>query len=293
MADQIPAVAKNKAAATLVKRVGVKMVGGVIIAAVAIYGLGLLLAFILQERLLYFPLKTIGATPAAMGLAFEDVWLETEDGVRLAGWFVPADNSQRVLLFFHGNGGNISHRLKSLAQFNRLGLNVLIIDYRGYGQSQGKPSEAGTYRDADAAWRYLVEQRGYSPEQIVIFGRSLGGAVAAELAERQPPGALILESTFTSVPDMAARQFPFFPVRQLSRLQYNTRERLARIDAPVLIIHSPTDEVIPYAHGQALFAAARPPKEFLQITGGHNDGFLVSAGVYEPAVRAFIERYLA
>ncbi len=282
----------SKAVSNLVVRAGAKMLGTVIITAALGYGLVLLLAFIFQERLLYFPLRSMAVTPAAAGLEFEEVWLTTGDGVRIFGWYVPAAGSRRALLFFHGNGGNISHRLDSIAQFQRLGLNVFIIDYRGYGHSEGRPTEAGTTLDAAAAWRYLVEQRGFAPEQIVIFGRSLGGAVAAGLAEQQRPGALILESTFTSVPDMAARQFPFLPVRQLSRLHYNTRERLARIDAPVLIIHSPNDEVIPFEHGRALFATAGQPKEFLQIDGGHNDGFLISAGVYEPAVAAFINRYL-
>lgn len=249
------------------------------------------LLYIFQERLLYFPTGRLIATPESAGLPFEEVWLKTEDGVMLSGWFVPAEGSQRVLLFFHGNAGNISYRMDSMAQFHRMGLNVFIIDYRGYGQSEGRPTEAGTYLDAEAAWRYLTEQRGFLPEQIIIFGRSLGGGVAAWLAAQHPPQLLILESTFTSIPDMAARQFPFLPVRQLSRLQYNTQARLAHINVPVLIIHSPADKVIPYHHGRALFEAAGRPKTFLELRGGHNDGFLVSADTYETKIKQFIERY--
>lgn len=267
------------------------MLTGFITAMVAIYVGLITLLYLGQERLLYFPVKQIVADPGMIGLDFEAVQLTTVDDVRLAGWFVPAPNSDLVLLFFHGNGGNISHRLDSIEQFHRLGLNVLIIDYRGYGQSEGRTTEAGTYLDAEAAWRYLTQERGFSAEQIIIFGRSLGGAVAAALAEKHPPRLLILESTFTSVPEMAARQFRFVPARQLARIQYNTAARLPNIHVPLLIIHSPDDEVIPFDQGQALFRVANQPKQFLQITGGHNDGFLISAAQYEPTVAAFIEQH--
>ena len=236
-------------------------------------------------------MRQIVANPGLIGLEYEDVRITTADGVEVAGWFVPAENSRLVLLFFHGNGGNISHRLDSIEQFHRMGLNVFIIDYRGYGQSEGRTTEDGTILDAEAAWRYLIEEQGFSTEQIIIFGRSLGGAVAAGLAEKHRPQMLILESTFTSVPDIAARQYPFLPVRLLARIRYDTAARLPKMDMPLLIIHSPEDRVIPFEHGQKLFEVANQPKQFLQISGGHNDGFLVSAGIYEPVVEQFIRQH--
>lgn len=264
-----------------------------LVTIIVILYLGLtLLLFLFQARFIYFPTRRLEASPARIGLAYESVTLVTEDGVKLSAWFIPAPEARGALLFFHGNAGNISHRLTSIEQFHRLGLHVFIIDYRGYGQSEGQPTEAGTYRDAAAAWRYLTEERGFKPEQIVIFGRSLGGAVGAWLAQNQPPAALILESTFTSIPDMAARQFPFLPTRLLARIRYNTLERLPQVTCPVLIIHSPADEIIPYSHGRRLFEVANEPKAFLELQGGHNEGFMLSSPAYEAGLEAFIAKHL-
>jgi fermentation-respiration switch protein FrsA (DUF1100 family) len=265
----------------------------IIAAGAGIYLLIVLLAWIFQERLLYLPLKKVATTPADIGLDYESVRFGTADGLTLTGWFVPAaTDNQPTLLFFHGNAGNIGHRLESITVFHRLGLNVFIVDYRGYGQSEGRPTEAGTYRDAEAAWAWLVNQRQIAPERIIIFGRSLGGGVAAYLAQKNRPAALILESTFTSAVDVAAQSYPFLPVGWLMRIQYSTQQRLSTIDCPVLIIHSPNDRVIPYPHGQQLYAAANEPKQFLQINGGHNDGFVVSNQVYETGVAQFINQYV-
>jgi fermentation-respiration switch protein FrsA (DUF1100 family) len=249
--------------------------------------------FLLQDRLVYFPTRGITATPAHIGLAYEPVWLETGDGVKLFGWFVPAEQARGVVLFLHGNAGNISHRLDSIDIFHRLGLSVFIIDYRGYGQSEGKLSEQGTYLDAEAAWRYLVDERQISPNEIILFGRSLGGAVAAWVAQKYSPGALILESTFTSVPDVAAKHYPFLPVRLLARIRYNTLDRLPEINCPILVVHSPNDEIIPYSNGQQLFAAAQEPKEFLKLSGGHNEGVFISGKQYEAGLETFITRHMA
>lgn len=263
-----------------------------IIGIIAAFYVGLsLLLFLFQSRFIYFPLRQIEATPAIIGLAYETMQFEAEDRVKLSGWFIPAEGASHIVLFFHGNAGNISHRLESIALFHRLGLSVFIVDYRGYGQSEGSPSENGTYLDAAAAWRYLVEERGVDPEQIIIFGRSLGGAVATWLAHNHPPKALIIESTFTSVPDMGARQYPFLPVRLLARIHYNSLERIPQINVPILIVHSPDDEIIPYSHGQQLFQAANEPKAFLQLRGGHNEGFIISGQPYEEGLKSFIEKY--
>ncbi len=259
---------------------------------VAIY-IGLtLIMFLLQDYFIYFPTQEMMATPATIGLAYEEVLFETADGIKLSGWYVPVIEAKNVVIFFHGNAGNISHRLESIALFHRLGLNVLIFDYRGYGLSQGTISEQGIYLDAEAVFAYLVQERGFKPEQIIIFGRSLGGAVATWLAQKHPPQALILESTFTSIPDMGARQFPFLPVRLLARNQYNTINRLPHLSAPILIIHSPDDELIPYSHAQTLFKVAPEPKTFLEIRGGHNEGFVISTN-YETGLRDFLAQHIS
>jgi len=251
----------------------------------------MLLLFVFQGHLLYFPGaagRDLSPTPAAIGLEYEDVTLRTVDGIDIHGWFLPADNARGALLFLHGNAGNISHRLDSLLIFHDLGLAVFIIDYRGYGRSKGKPSEQGTSLDAEAAWQYLVDERGISADDIVVFGRSLGAAVAAHLAAVRQPGALVVESGFTSVPDMAAAQYPFFPIRWLCRFQYNTERYLQLVSCPLLVIHSPDDEIVPFRFGRRIFEAAGQPKQFLEIRGNHNDGFLVSGSLYVDGLDSFL-----
>ncbi len=246
----------------------------------------------LQCHLAFHPMRELEGSPAEAALRFEDVRLTTDDGVKLHGWYVPADSpGGATLLFFHGNAGNISHRVDSIALFHELGLNVLIIDYRGYGRSQGRPGEKGTYADAEAAWRYLTEHRDVKPEQIVIFGRSLGGAVAVELATRHTPAALIVESTFTSGADMARRMAPWFP-RWLIFLRYDSLQRIGQVHCPVLIVHSRDDEMIPFEQGRRLFAAAPSPKEFLELEGGHNEGYLLCLETYRRTLRAFLGRHV-
>ncbi len=256
---------------------------------VAIYG-GLCLAlYLFQSRLVFLPSRTLFATPQRIGLEYEDVWLQPTGGARIHGWYLPHPEPRGTLLFFHGNAGNVGDRLESLAIFHRLRLNVLIIDYRGYGKSEGSPGESESYADAEAAWRHLVEARRIPASHIVLFGRSMGGAVAAWLAGRVTPAGLILESTFTSVPDMAAKVYPIFPVRLLARIRLDARAWLAGVNAPLLVIHSANDEIVPVAHGRALFDAAREPKRFLELRGGHNDGFLVSREKYVAGLAEFIE----
>ena len=255
------------------------------------YGVLLVLMYALQSRLLYLPDVAgtgLATTPASIGLDFESVDLTTPDGIRLHGWYLPVREARRVVLFCHGNAGNISHRLDSLRIFHDLGLAVLIFDYRGYGDSAGRPTEAGTYADAATAWRWLREARGYRSSEIVLFGRSMGAAVAAELATRVEPAAVILESAFTSVPDLAARYYWYLPVRQLARLRYPTIEQVARIKAPVLVVHSRDDEIVPFEHGLAIFARADEPKSLLEIAGDHNGGFLISGQRYRNGLEVFI-----
>ena len=243
---------------------------------VAAYGGLALLLYVFQSHLVFFPDtgREVLATPTQIGLVYEDIHLQTADGISLHGWYIPAPQPRGTVLFLHGNAGNISHRLDSVQMFHRLGYSTLIFDYRGYGNSGGAPTEEGTYRDAEAAWRYLTEQQHIPSCRIVLFGESLGGAVAAWLAARQKPGALVIASGFTSVPDLGQQLYPFLPVRWLARIRYDTRVYLRAVAVPVLVAHSPDDEIIPFAHGRALFAAANPPKQFLELAGGHNDGFI-------------------
>ena len=247
--------------------------------------------FLAQSRLIYFPnipSRALGPGPDSIGLAYETVDIPTEDGIRLDAWYVPAREPRGVVLFFHGNAGNISHRLDSLKIFHDLNFSSLIFDYRGYGRSEGKVSEWGTYRDAEAAWHHLTQQRGIPASEIILFGRSLGAAIAAYLASRKRPAALMIESGFVSVPELAAQLYPWLPARWLAQFKYPTAEFLNTVSVPVLIIHSRDDEIIPFAQGRALFVHAREPKDFLELRGGHNDGFLVSGRHYVDGLGAFL-----
>lgn len=266
-----------------------------VITLVAVYGALLLLLFLFQPRLLFLPGvpgRSLTATPADSGLDFESVELETSDGETLHGWWIPHQRARGVVLFHHGNAGNISHRLESLRIFHGLGLSVLIYDYRGYGRSTGKPSESGLAHDAEAAWKWLVEERGIAPERIVLFGRSMGAAVAARLARDVGAAGLIVESAFTSVPDIGAELYWWLPVRWLSRLQFATADYVADADMPVLVIHSSEDEIIPFEHGRRIHEAAPEPKTLMEIHGDHNTGFLISGERYRRGLDAFVDRHL-
>ena len=271
-----------------------------LIAGLVLIYLALGLALYLFQGSMVFlarlPGRALDASPQDIGLAYEDAYIDTSDGERLHGWYVPATNARGVLLFFPGNAGNISHRLESIAIFNRLGLDVLIIDYRGYGQSTGHPSEQGTYRDARAAWDYLVETRRKKPAEVVVFGRSLGGAVGAWLAAglqlHEQPAAVIIESSFSSGADMARRLYPIYPARLLTRLKYPVAGYAARLQCPLLVVHSRDDEIIPFAMGEAIYAAAPRPKEFMELRGDHNAGFWISREDYAAGLDRFLQRVL-
>ena len=263
------------------------MIWSLLFIACTVYiGLSLSLYFF-QERLVFFPSKDVLVTPRTVGLAFEDIYLQSGEA-RIHAWYVPAKNARLSVLFCHGNAGNMSHRLETLSLFNTLGVNVLIFDYAGYGRSEGKASEAQTYRDVEAAWRFLVEEQGANPKSIVLFGRSLGGGVATWLAAKERPGALILESTFSSVPEMGAKLYPLLPVRLLARVHYDSAVRLAQIDSPKLFIHSRDDEIVPFEQGESLYRRAHEPKTFVEIRGSHNDGFLDSGAHYIASLQSFL-----
>lgn len=243
-------------------------------------------------NVIYYPEKMIHSTPSSLDLYYEDVSFKASDGMDLSGWWVPAEHSRGTVLFCHGNGGNISHCLDTLRTGNRLGLNVFVFDYRGYGNSDGSPSEQGTYRDGEASWDYLVTARKIAPEKIVIWGRSLGGAVAARTAVRHQAGVLIVESAFTSVKDLVNDRFSWVPSWVMADYHYDTRESLGKVRVPVLVIHSPDDEIVPFQHGKALYDSIPGPKAFVEIKGSHNRGFIESRAVYESSIDEFISRYL-
>lgn len=269
---------------------------GIVLRVLALGGLiyvGLLVAlYFVQARMLFLPTSDVVADPGAIGLAFDDVEIETRDGERLHAWWVPHAQARGTLLFAHGNAGNLSYRLDSLRLFHRLRLNVLIFDYRGYGRSTGRPSEAGLYRDGEAARRWLTGNAGVDPDELVLFGRSMGAAVAARLATRHRAACLIAESAFTSVPDRAAEIYWWLPVRWLVHIRMDTRRYVAGADLPVLVVHSRDDEIVPFSHGRRLLEAAGDRGRLLEISGDHNTGFLASGERYVDGLDDFLERCL-
>jgi fermentation-respiration switch protein FrsA (DUF1100 family) len=265
---------------------------GIITSLFLIYIIIICVVYFSQKRMLFYPVREITVTPKYIGLDFEDVVLTTKDNVNIAAWYIPARSERGTLLFCHGNAGNISHRLDSIRIFHDLNLSVFIFDYRGYGTSKGSPTEEGTYLDAEAALDYLMNVKKVHPDKVILFGRSLGSGVAAEIAMRHQAGALIIESGFTSVPALGRNYFPFLPVRLLSRYSYATADKVGEINIPKLFIHSPQDEIIPFRYGRHLYENASPPKEFLEIKGGHNDGFFISGHIYTDGLNRFISKYL-
>jgi fermentation-respiration switch protein FrsA (DUF1100 family) len=247
-----------------------------------------------EPRMLYHPSRTIEQTPEQVGLRYENINLTTSDGVNINGWFLPGENlgedghtTRLTVLFFHGNAGNISHRLEKIGIFRDLGVDTFIIDYRGYGRSEGKPSEQGTYHDAQTAYEYLTQQRKLAPRSIVAYGESLGCAIAADLASKVEVRGLVLEEGFTSTGDVGQGMFPFLPVRRLIRNKYDTISKVPSIHVPLLILHSREDTLINFSHAQRLFAAANDPKQLVELHGGHNDAFAVSALTYRAALSKF------
>ncbi|HEX9684476.1 MAG TPA: alpha/beta hydrolase [Burkholderiales bacterium] len=277
-----------------------RMLGELLIPLAIAYGAVLVLVYLFQSHLVFFPGtgREAVVTPQSYGLRFESVQIRTADGETLHGWWVPAENTRGAVLFFHGNAGNISHRVDYLQMFHRLRYSTLIVDYRGYGQSTGAPSETGTYRDAEAAWEHLRHARLARPQDVVIAGESLGAAVATWLAAevsgaaKDSPRAVLLFSTFTSVTDLGADVYWFLPVRLMSRIGYDNVANLKRIRAPVLIAHSRDDDIVPFAHGRKLFEAASDPKAFLEMRGGHNDGFVFTRPEWVAELGAFLDRYV-
>lgn len=262
----------------------------ILILLVAFFIFGYLKYF--EKKGIYYPTKEIEFTPLDFGLKYEDIFFNTEDGLRLNGWFVASENPRGTLLFCHGNAGNISHRIEIIKIFNRLNLNVFIFDYRGYGKSQGSPSEKGLYQDAQAAYKYLLTRKDIDKDAIVVYGKSIGANVAVNLSSEVKAACLISESGFTSAYDMARRLFPYLPVKWMITVKYNALEKIKNISMPKLIIHSKNDEIIPFEMGKRLFDAAARPKEFYEMRGGHNEAVFMAGEEYRIRINNFLNRYL-
>ena len=242
-----------------------------------------------ERSSIYFPYRTIESTPDAVGLRYDDVYFKTSDGVRLNGWFIPASDPPRAtVLFCHGNAGNISHRFDTIRIFNDLGLNVFIFDYRGYGRSKGLPSEKGTYLDALAAYEYLLTRKDVDKKRIVVYGKSLGGAVGVELAAKTGVCAVISDSAFTSTIDIGKEVYPFLPLKLFITMKYDTLSRIGELSVPVLVIHSEEDEIIPFHHGQKLFEEAAEPRKFHRMRGGHNDAIIIYGDEFKEGIDVFL-----
>jgi alpha-beta hydrolase superfamily lysophospholipase len=246
-----------------------------------------------EHRQVYVPSAVHDGNAADLGRPFEEAFFSAGDGVRLHGWFFPAEpqsaRADQVILLLHGNGGNISHRLGFYQVWLETGVNVFAFDYRGYGRSEGRPSEEGTYLDAQAAYGWL-RQKGFAPGNIIALGKSLGGGIASELTVRETLGGLVLQSTFTSIADVGSELFPWLPVRWANSIQYNTHSKLPGIKIPVLVMHSRDDRLIRYHHGQKNFAAANEPKMFWEIHGHHTGVLAAGRAHYLEGLNQFLGR---
>jgi len=264
----------------------------VVVAVAATLGLYLVLAGLLwwkQDSLVFVPSREYRVLPESQGLSHDDVDIEVEPGTRIRGWFVPAQGtSSGAVLYFHGNGGNLSSYFPRIAPFAAAGLDTFAVDYEGYGASGGAPSEANLYRDADAAWAWLTKSKGIDAGHIVIWGYSLGGGVATWCASKHTPRAVILESTFTSIPDVGAQIYPWLPVRLIAHSHFANSSRVTSIKSPVLFGHGKKDTLIPFEMSVELHRLAGEPKTFVEMDGGHDDGLVKHAETWS-TVKKFLE----
>lgn len=269
-----------------------KFLGSLILFSFVIYGSITVLIFFRQDKLIYYPDlsgRELITKPDSIGIKYDSIRLTTRDSISIHGWFIPHKKQRAVVLFCHGNAGNISHRMNTIEMLHDMGLSIFIFDYRGYGESEGKPSEQGTYNDVEAAWQFLIKDKHYTPNEIIIWGRSLGAAIAAHQAAKEDPvKGVILESTFSSVPDLGKSFYPLLPVHILSRYQYNVMKNISAIHSPILLMHSRDDEIIPFSHGQQLYEQANQPKQFIEFSGGHNDYAYLNHDRYISELKRFL-----
>lgn len=248
----------------------------------------------IEDRFIFHPSAEIVQTPLHAGLQFQDHYFITTDGVRLNGWFIPRPGARATLVWFHGNAGNIGHRVENIKLLHdKVKVNIFIFDYRGYGRSAGSVSEEGTYRDGAAALAFVHQRLGIAADQLIIFGRSLGAAVAVEMALRFPCQGVILETPFTSIRDMAKTVLPILPIGAILQTRFDVVGKVGKIKAPLLVLHGDRDEVVPYEQGKQVFAAAQGAKEFYTINGAnHNDTYRVGGDAYFDRLHSFIAKVL-
>ena len=261
-----------------------------VIAGLAAILIWTVIAMLLEEKFIYFPTKYPNGIyeDARFIPRLQDCWITTEDGVKIHGWFAPADSAIATLVMAHGNAGNISHRIEVIRRLQNIGFNVLMFDYRGYGKSEGSPGESGIYKDGRAAFDFAGTLLGVDRNKIILWGTSLGGAVAVDVATQRQPLALILESTFSSAKEVARVAYPFLPVHLVLRTELNSIGKISQIHVPTLFIHGNRDSIIPFGLGRKLYEAANMPKEFYVIQGSdHNDTYFVGGNEYLKRVRQF------
>jgi len=246
-----------------------------------------------EWRSIYFPSTKIELTPDTLGLDYEDIYFISEDGNMLHGWWIPHPHARGTIIHCHGNAGNIGDRLWVAADMSRLDVNVFLFDYRGYGKSKGLPTEKGTYADARAAYEVVREKYSDMNEPpVIVYGQSLGGAVAIQLALEKPVRGLIIESTFSSTIDMGHELYPYLPVKLLGNFRYDSLSKVGHLSMPKLFAHSRTDDLVPYKFGEKLFNAAADPKKFITLTGGHNEAGWSLSPEYWKAIDEFVSSVL-
>ena len=263
------------------------MLIGFILTLVAVLVVLTAIVYIFQDRVVFIPTREMVLSPNEINLPYEEDYVVVDSGQRIHMWYFPVEGAASTVLFCHGNAGNISHRVYTAQFLTSLGVNLLLFDYRGFGQSEGRPSEAHVYADARAAYDWLIRKKQAAPNSIIIFGRSLGGAVAVELATQVECAGVVVESSFTSAREMGKIMLPWMPDWAMKRFSFETEQRISQVRCPVLVTHSPDDDLIPYEMGRRLFAAAPSPKEFIQLSGGHNDRVYYDSNIYVNGLQKF------
>lgn len=270
------------------RKVGISLMS-ILISILAGYALLLGAMYLFQDRLIFLPSSELIVTPRQAGLQAEDIWIDTNDGERLHGWFFLNEEAEYVVVMSHGNAGNISGRIDIAKLLNGVGVSILLYDYRGYGQSSGKPSEEGVYIDVESVVNYLKAEKGFSERQMIMYGRSMGGAVASYAATKFDVSGLVLDSAFKNLKAMVKDLYPFVP-SSLARFKLPTEEFLKEVSGiPVMIMHSPNDSIVGFSHGQHLYRIAKKPKRFVELRGGHNENFHVSTDIHNQEWRDFLQ----
>jgi len=267
------------------------MVLSIFIKALAIYFIVTVIVYFIQEKIVFVPFKHLIITPDKLNMKYEDILLKSQDGVKIHGWYFENKGADYTILFLHGNAGNISHRLENVKKLLDTGFSVFIIDYRGYGKSEGKPAEQGVYSDAIAAYNFLINEKKVDKEKIVIFGRSLGGAIATHLATLKECQALIIESTLLSAKEVAKSIFPYKFFYFVTKDMFNNEKKINKVKVPVLFIHGKNDEIIPFYHGKKLYEIFKGKKAFYELKGRHNDTYTLQEKEYFKVIKDFVYKF--